>query len=509
MKAVRRRVDVNLEELDRVLDQAREAPLSEADYDKLKSALHVLAAMLVRPRSTEKTSSVLEETAEAAGARQPNPDTPTPGHGRNAAEAFGGARKIAISHQQLKHGDRCPECEKGNMYEQKEPKTLVRIAGQAPLAATVYSLERLRCGACGQVFTAKEPDGVGPEKYDETAAAMIAQLKYGSGIPFYRLERLEDQLGIPLPAATQWEIVEEAAEVIKPVRDELIRQAAQGEVLHNDDTSMRVLKLERDPGDQRTGVFTSGIVSTAEGRQIALYFTGRKHAGENLAEVLHQRMADLPPAIQMCDALSRNVPKLPPGVDVLLANCLAHGRRQVVEVAANFPDECRYVLEMLGRVYGPDAEARERGLSAGERLQFHQERSGPVMDELHRWLERQFAEHKVEPNSGLGKAIAYLLRHWRPLTLFLREAGAPVDNNIVERSLKRAVLHRKNALFYRTLNGAQVGDLFMSLIHTAELCGANSFAYLTELQRHARELAANPAEWMPWNYRETLERAGV
>jgi transposase len=139
---------------------------------------------------------------------------------------------------------------------------LVRIVGQAPLAATVYSLERLRWGACGQVFTAQEPEGVGPEKYDETAAAMIAQLKYGSGTPFYRLEKLEGQLGIPLPAATQWEVGEEAAEVVKPARDELIRQAAQGEVVHNDDTSMKVLKLEREPGDERTGVFTSGIVST-------------------------------------------------------------------------------------------------------------------------------------------------------------------------------------------------------------------------------------------------------
>jgi transposase len=223
--------------------------------------------------------------------------------------------------------------------------------------------------------------------------------------------------------------------------------------------------------------------------------------------VLQQRVADLPPVIQMCDALSRNVPKLPPGVEVLLANCLAHGRRQVVEVAANFPDECRYVLEMLGRVYGHEAEARERGLSPHERLQFHQQRSGPVMDELQGWLERQFAEHQVEPNSGLGKAITYLLRHWRPLTLFLREAGAPLDNNLVERSLKRVVLHRKNALFYRTLNGAQVGDLFMSLIHTCQLCGANSFEYLVELQRHAAELAANPAAWMPWNYRDTLAHA--
>jgi hypothetical protein len=338
---------------------------------------------------------------------------------------------------------------------------------------------------------------------------MIAQLKYGSGIPFYRLEQLEGQLGIPLPAATQWEIVEEAAELLKPARDELIRQAAQGEVVHNDDTSMRVLRLAREPSDERTGVFTSGIVSIGAGWKIALYFTGRQHAGENIADVLMQRAAELPSPIQMCDALSRNVPKLPTGVEILLANCLAHGRRQFIEVAANFPDECRYVLEMLGQVYGHDADARERGLTPDERLRLHQERGGPVMDQLHRWLEAQFAERKTEPNSGLGKAITYLLRHWRPLTLFLRQAGAPLDNNIVERALKRVVLHRKNALFYRTLNGAQVGDLFMSLIHTCQLCGTNSFDYLIELQRHAQKLAANPAEWMPWNYGETIARVGI
>ena len=175
-------------------------------------------------------------------------------------------------------------------------------------------------------------------------------------------------------------------------------------------------------------------------------------------------------------------------------------------MAANFPTECRYVLQMLGQVYGHDAEARASKLTSDERLRLHQERSGPVMDELHKWLGAQLAERRTEPNSGLGKAITYLLRHWRPLTAFLRVPGSPLDNNVVERSLKRVVLHRKNALFYRTLNGAQVGDLFMSLIHTCQLCGANSFDYLTELQRHARELAECPAQWMPWNYRETLAR---
>jgi hypothetical protein len=382
---------------------------------------------------------------------------------------------------------------------------LVRIVGQAPLEATLYALERLRCNACGEVYTADAPEGVGPERYDETAAAMIAQLKYGSGTPFYRLAHLERHLGIPLPAATQWEVVAEAAELIKPARDELIRQAAQGEVLYNDDTSMKVLRLVRTPGDERTGVFTSGIVSTRQGQKIALFFTGRQHAGENLAEVLKRRATELTPAIQMCDALSRNVPKFAGGVEILVANCLAHGRRQFVNVAGSFPAECRYVLEALGEVYGHEAVIRERDLAPPERLRFHQEYSGPVMQELHQWLEAQLAEHKTEPNSGLGKAITYLLRHWKGLTTFLREPQAPLDNNLCERALKRAVLHRKNALFYRTLNGAQVGDLYMSLIHTCQLCGTNSFDYLSELQRHAEELASQPTQWMPWNYRKTLQ----
>jgi len=211
----RRRVDVNIAELDRVLDGAREAPLSEADCEKVKTALHALAAMLVRPRNTEKTNAVLpksEDPGKDAGP-QPNESStpPAKGHGRNGAEAFSGAQKTEIQHQNLKHGDRCPDCEQGNVYGQKEPKVLVRVVGQAPLAATVYSLERLRCGACGQVFTAQEPEGVGPEKYDETATAMVAQLKYGSGVPFNRLEQLEAHLGIPLPATTQWEMVEEGA----------------------------------------------------------------------------------------------------------------------------------------------------------------------------------------------------------------------------------------------------------------------------------------------------------
>jgi len=501
MRVKRKRVDVNLKELDQIIDHAREAPLSESESEKLKEALHALAGMLPAPRSTEKTSTVLPP----ADPPKQQAKEKAKGHGRNGASSYTGAKKVTVPHPTLHTGDHCPGCEKGKVYPQKEPRALVRVVGQAPLAATVYELDRLRCNLCGEVFTAPEPEGVGPEKYDETTAAMIALLKYGSGMPFYRLEKLEDLLGIPLPASTQWEIVEEEAEVIKAARDELIRQAAQGEVLHNDDTGMRVLSMVREASDDRTGVFTSGIVSTNQGQRIALYFTGRQHAGENLRDVLQHRVKDLNTPIQMCDALSRNTPKLTDGAEILLALCLAHGRRQFVEVAANFPESCRYVLETLGDVYKYDAEARAAKLSPEQRLVFHQQHSAPLMEKLHHWLEAQFALKQVEPNSGLGQAIKYLLRHWKGLTVFLREAGAPLDNNICERALKRAVLHRKNALFYRTLHGSEVGDLFMSLIHTCELAGANAFDYLTELQQHPRELADNPSAWMPWNYLEQTQ----
>ena len=499
---MRRRVEVNLDELDEIIDRGTRAPLSESEGQKLKTALHAMAEKLAPKRNTEKTSSVLPPDRAPAD----NPETgesASAGHGRHGAAAFTGARRVSVAHASLHAGDRCPECQKGNVYRQKDPATLIRFVGHAPVEATVFEMERLRCNACQQVFTADEPETAGPEKYAVTVVAMIALLKYGTGVPFKRLERLQEQLGMPLAATTQWDLVAAAAQLMRPVLEELIRQAAQGSVMHNDDTGMRILRLTREPGDQRTGTFTSGIVSIMGAWTIALFFTGWKHAGENIADVLKQRARELPAPIQMCDALSRNTPK---GVETLIANCLAHGRRQVVEVVENFPEECRYVLETLGGVYHYDALAREQKLSPEERLRFHQEHSGPLMKGLHEWMEAQLAEHKTEPNSGLGKAISYLLNHWPKLTLFLKQPGAPLDNNIVERALKKAILNRKNALFYKTLNGAGVGDLFMSLIHTCELNGANPFDYLTELQKHSEELKRSPSEWMPWNYRETLAR---
>jgi len=465
-----------------------------------------------RSSSDEAASNEADADASEAKAKREDMKKKAPGHGRLGADAYTGAKKVQVPNATHHHGDRCPGCEKGKIYSLKNPRALVRITGVAPLNATVYECEQLRCNLCQEIFAAPPPEGVGLKKYDESATSMIAVVKYGVGLPFNRVEKMQHGMGVPMPAATQWDLVREGADSLRPLHDELVRQGAAADVLHNDDTVMKVLEITPEQREQllgeengdRSGVFTSGIIAArATGERIALFYTGPRHAGENIARLLAKRSGELPTPIQMSDALAANTSG---EFKTIVANCLAHGRRYFVDAAPHFPNECRYVLETLRDVYKHDAEARKQGLSPEERLRLHQELSAPLMTKLRQWLDKQLDEHLVEPNSSLGEALSYLKKHWEKLTLFLRKAGAPLDNNICERALKKAILHRKNALFYKTLRGAAVGDLFMSIIHTCELNKVGAFDYLVAVLRHHEAVAKNPAEWMPWNYREALQR---
>ena len=230
--------------------------------------------MLFGP-STEKLKNVLKdeqkEKSDSSKSKQQHTtdknNKPKPkGHGRNAAADYTGAELIKVAHETLNPGDNCPGCLKGILYEMKVPKVVVRITGKAPIDAKVYQMQKLRCNLCGEIFIADTPPGIGEEKYDAASGAMIALLKYGSGLPFNRLQQLQGSCGIPLPASTQWQIVELMANQIYPVYQQLIRQAAQGDVIYNDDTTMKILALMQDNDEQdqseRKGIFTTGIVST-------------------------------------------------------------------------------------------------------------------------------------------------------------------------------------------------------------------------------------------------------
>jgi hypothetical protein len=518
-------LNVSMEELLAMVERTKRT-ISTEDHEMLSAVISTLAVLMEEVKrkngsisrlqqilfgsSTEKTSKILggkqKKKSTEPDADNADPKPKKPGHGRKSAAAYVGAERKFVAHASLSTGQCCPECITGKVYPLSEPKKLVRITGMAPLGATVWSCERLRCNLCGEVYTAEAPEGVGDKKYDETSTAMIGMLKYGCGLPFNRIQKLQAGLGIPLPASCQWGLVKKGAELLAPVFNELVHQAAQGEVIHNDDTTARILgitkkELESVSADKETedrkGIFTTGIISKCGKETIALFFTGARHAGENLAVVLAKRASELSKPIQMCDGHSANTAK---NFEVLLSNCNAHARRRFVELIDDFPDECRIILETFSAIYRNDSQAKTDRLSPQQRLEFHQTHSAPIMDRLEIWMAQQFEQRLVEPNSRLGEAIIYAQKRWSKLTLFLREPGAPLDNNVCERALKKAILHRKNALFYKTKYGARVGDIFMSLIHTSELSGVDVFDYLVTLMRRHKEAQDNPAAWMPWNY---------
>lgn len=333
-------------------------------------------------------------------------------------------------------------------------------------------------------------------------------MRFGTGMPFHRLERLQQSVGVPLPASVQWEQALRTFEGLEAVASHLLHLGAQRAVFHNDDTTMRIAAVRQEiqagSKPERTGIFTTGIV--CEGivpgvPSIHLVFTGRKHAGENLARVLEERESGLPAPLQMCDALDRNLPE---GHGTELCHCILHARRNFVEIRTAYPAECRRVVETLGVVYKLEAECRKEGVDAAERLRRHQERSRPVLEALRQELTEAVAKKKVEPNSRLGDAIAYFDKRWATLTRFLTTPGAPLDNNVAERLLKSSILHRKNSMHYRTQRGADVGDRYMTIIETCRANSANPFEYMLAVVRNQEAVKADPGSWMPWNYLERL-----
>lgn len=428
-----------------------------------------------------------------------------PGHGRMGADVYQQAETISCRHPEVCRGQACPYCQRGTLYTLKGPSVEIRIVGQAPLAARRYERERLRCSACGAVLTAPLPSGAGTEKYDDRAKATVAVLKYACGMPFNRLEDLESHLGVPLPATTQWELVEEVANAVFPVYRQLKDLASQAGLFYADDTSIRIISLMKEnqqiPEPDRKGMRTTAVVAELEDHSIHLYESGRSHAGENLEELLRRRPEGLPPPIQMTDALASNTSHSVPVQSVF---CLAHGRRRFHEIREFFPEVCQRVIEDMGRVYHVDSLAKAQKLGPEQRLAFHQQHSAPLLDELKGWLEAQWNRKEIEPNSSLGKAVSYLLGHWKKLTGFLRIPAAPLDNNIAEKALKTPILNRKNAYFFKTLSGAAVGSVLMSLIKTCTEAGENPIEYLASLLKHHRQVRKSPQHWLPWNYRQQL-----
>lgn len=470
------------------------------------------------PPEAESSSAAASGVGQGETAVPEPPDAnpkKRPGHGRNPGSAYAGPN-THVEHPELKAGQRCPDCARGSLYLLRKTAPVVQINGQPPLVASTYTAESLRCSTCGQVFTAPIPEEAKGPRFKASAIAMIAYLHYLCGMPFERLDGIQKDAGVPIAASVQWKRVDEASTDLKPVYERLIYTGARASGMHIDDSPMKILELmgKRRPhaieaglitDPKRTGIQTTGFISfDPNAPPVALFFTGPKHAGENLEALLKRRPLTLDKPIVMSDALSRNVPAhIRPRV--IEANCMSHGRRGIFDQLENFPVEARHVLTELAKIFAVDKEARCENLDSKQRMRLHQRKSGPVLGRLRQWIRIKVERKKViEPNSELGKALRYILKHWAKLTRFLRVPGAPITNNICERLLKTAIRYRKNSSFYKTLHGAQVGDLFMSLMQTARLNGVDPLRYLTALLENRSAVAANPEGWTPWAYEATL-----
>lgn len=414
---------------------------------------------------------------------------------------------MTLEHPTLSVGSACPACAEADTYGrlgiEDAPKELIRLKGTALITGSRYIAPILRCNLCKERFHTPIPEAIkSAPKYDVSVATTLAIGRYSLGLPMYRTELNQSMHGIPLKDSTQWDLIRGLATVAEPIFTELCATAANGNLVIYDDTPSRIMEYKV----QGKATHTTAFISVVGEHKIHLFFTGRNHAGKNAKLILANRtnQNDL---IAMMDASPNNIPK---NLDAsllerfILCYCLVHGRRKFFEVFHFFDKECDFVLNVIGAVYANDKLCTQHKLTPEQRLAYHQKHSLPLMQSLYVWLNNQLLYEQIEANSGLGKAVRYMLKHWEPLTTFLRVKGAPLDSSWAERAIKIAIRHRRNSLFFKTTNGAKCGDCLMSIIYTAKVNNINPYDHLNALQQHQEAVHANPKLWLPWNYRLTM-----
>lgn len=418
---------------------------------------------------------------------------------------------------ELKKGETCPECEKGKVYK-TEPASFIRITGQPPLSAEKHIMEQLRCNLCGHLFTAPlseeiVQDGARQQKYGYSARTVMAVNKFYMGSPYYRQEGLQSLMGVSTSASTIYDQCKLLVGDVSPVFTALKQYAANANNFNIDDTGNRILaeKSVEKPNRsgkgtrKRTGIYSSCLIATgSDGNKAALFKTNIGHAGEWIDEILGERTPGIPAPIVMSDALTSNVAQ---SLLTIKSLCNAHSRRKFTDIVNNYPDDVESVLIGYAKIWVNDTLTKDKNMTVSERLAYHAKHSLPVMQTLKTWCEEKQQDQKTEDNSGLGKAIRYFLKHFEGLSAFCHIEGAMLDNNLAEMVIKRIVLGRKNAHFYKTLAGAHVGDVVTSLISTCELNGVNCFDYLVTLQQNRRRIELEPERWLPWNYQIALEES--
>ncbi|MFN7641522.1 MAG: transposase [Burkholderiales bacterium] len=482
-----------------------------------------------------------------AAQRQAIPGGRSKGVGNRSLADFPGARHVTVLFGAgMASGCACPHCLQGKL-ERMPPALRLRFEAASPITAVVYNIAKLRCGACRQGFEAPMPPDTAADvtisKATPAAAAQSLLLRYGMGFPDSRLDELQAWHGMPFDNSRQWAIAARAFDDLAPVRGFLTRFVANASLRQVDDCSVRVIedhmriRFEVQNAEQagfaerqvRTGLQTTVFVATnASGVTYRLFLIGRAHQGEREHEMASLRETEEPltrvtDAASKADALKpfpepnahgfvpqRNTAKGRPGEkNVTQAYCLEHLRQTLEKATPGFAREMPYLMDRLVRMFELDAEARQRGLDAAQRLAWHQEHSRPLFNEMLAYATSQIAENpKAEPNGDYRRALNYLLGNAEGLGAFLRVAGVPLTTTDAEQGAKFTKKHHHNSLSFQTHRGAEVGAFFMSLVASCVGLGVNPLAYLTALLRWRAAITdENAGDWMPDTFERGVEAA--
>jgi transposase len=480
---------------------------------KLRKLFNITTESFETRRKRHRNSPGANTPTLGSGAAQPGDSASTSsdesemtqkkkGHGRLRADAYQGAAVIDVDLPNLKPGDPCPEdyCD-GRLYEMSDPGVMIQVTGSPTAQATRYNLQKLRCSVCEMIFTAPLPEGVEDVKYTVSLIAMLMIHKYFMSVPLYRQETLQNYLGVPLPASTQWELMAEQEDVLEALYHAFEQDAANGKGIAIDDTKARIMEQiaankKATKKSEKKSCYTTGIVSVHDDHMSYVFVTDDQTAGKSAAPFLRLRNPELPTPYVMCDALTANIPEDISRDLYILCYCLVHARRQFYELPDGYDDLAERVMGLIGKIY--DNESQTKGMTGQERLKFHQQHSTSIMEELRTYLTAQ--QKEFEPNGVAGAAIDYILKRWTEFTHFLRHPDIPLDNNLTERALKLIIQVRKTAMFYKTLKSARIASYIQTALYSAAQNNVNPYEYMATVLRHKEAVIKNPQKWLPWCY---------
>lgn len=442
-----------------------------------------------------------------------NPNHP----GRRTSKDLKDPKLNNFFHSDLAEDAHCPNtgC-RGRVYiflRDGKIREVITFDFSPPFIPTVHRMHDLRCNCCFRVYKAvfsKELilDGALQGRYLYPAKAALVLLHYGMGFPMYRLDQFQSLTGERFPESTQFDLLENVADVFKTFKDAMIRTAADGFLFQGDDVGNRVLDLVPELKERRSdgtltireGVHTSHLISTtAQGNLIPVLKTGINHFGELLDQVLGQRSEGIPLPDIVCDGSKVNQTFV---VEARMGGCWQHLREYFIKAGKNFPIEADFFIKQIKLIFEIDRQTHEMG--AEERLVHLKELARPIVDKIQEAVDGHCKSRLILPKSELGQALGYFNNQYDRLLLPFTHPGVPIHNNLSEWCTYLVVRLLVNSKFFRSRAGAAIGDTLLMIILFAYLSHTNPYEFILYCLRHQTEMKKNPEAFFPWNLRDKV-----